>query len=54
MFRIQIIYTVRAQLTEDGRPNTTGVADGLNSFGDEVSTQIPSLSISPVMRFGTG
>ena len=54
MFRIQIIYTVRAPVTEDGRLNTTGVADGLNSFGDEVSTQIPSLSISPVMRFGTG
>ena len=50
--RFQIIYTVRAPVTEDGRLNTTGVADGLNSFGYEVSTQIPSLSISPVMRFG--
>ncbi len=50
--RFQIIYTVRAPVTEDGRPNTAGVADGLNSFGDEVSTQIPNLSISPVMRFG--
>ena len=46
------MFTVRAPVREDGRPNTAGVTDGLNEFGDEVSEQIPALSFSPVMRFG--
>ena len=46
------MYTVRAPVTDDGRPNTAGVTDGLNAFADEVSEAVPSVSFSPVMRFG--
>lgn len=51
-FSIQAILTVRTPITEDGRPNTTGLTDGLNSVTLAVAMQRPDLSFSPVVRFG--
>ena len=47
------MFTVRAPVTDSGRPDTSGVENGLNDLIEEVSQQYPTLSFSPVMRFGT-
>ncbi len=46
------MFTVRAPVSEDNSPVTTGVTGGLNSLADEVSTANPMFSFSPVVRFG--
>ena len=47
------VFTVRALVTDSGRPDTSELENGLNDLIKEVSLPYPTLSFSPVMRFGT-